>query len=163
MRIDWCWIYTIQFEEDFPNSLVTVEDKDVHIVSNKYPTDCLVFDFTFNYLLIRLEKEFSIVQYQLACLSTLGGAYHLLNRPMKALQMAYHQEYLGRKLRSTEIIVRSKVFQAINFMLLGKKKFCQRMFKQCKELARQQETLLKFVGASEGWLSRNYGYSLCAE
>lgn len=150
--MDWCRIYVLKLPDE------EEAEHTISIQENSVP--CITIDYAFNYHMIRLEKEFSVLQYQLACLSTFGGAYHLLNRPLKALQVAYQQEIVGRRFCSTEIIVRSKVFQAVNFMLLGNKHACHRCFQESRALAQYQDHLLHFVSASEGWLSRNHGYKL---
>jgi hypothetical protein len=54
------------------------------------------------------------IQYNLACLSTLGGAYHLCNHPETALVIAIRQEMYAKKLGSTSVALRAKVFQAVN-------------------------------------------------
>eukprot|EP01038_Epipyxis_sp_PR26KG_P009758 gene9758-13127_t len=108
----------------------------------------------FNYRLNYLEYVTSYYQYQLACLSTLGGAYHLTNKPKVALLLAKKQEITGWKLGACSIVIRSKVFQAINFGLLNKINRKNESFQQAKYLATKSnnEELLQFINTSENWL-----------
>lgn len=94
------------------------------------------------------------IQYKLACLSTLGGAYHLCNHPDTALLIAIKQEIIAKKLGSTSAIVRSKVFQAVNLGLLGKIKESAVMFQYCFDLCNMEQwtEMRGFVEASRKWL-----------
>lgn len=117
------------------------------------------FNFAFCAYLRKLEKEAIIIQYQLAYLSTLGGAYHLVNKPHVALQIAKRQEYIGRRLGSTNLLVRAKVFQAVNMHIMGEYQYSQLIFEECKAIIRMNcwlEDVLKFVEASEEWVLKNY-------
>jgi hypothetical protein len=115
-------------------------------------------NFSFAARLLYLEKQAIEIQYQLAYLSTLGGAYHLCNNPRKALTIAYEQEKVGHKLGSTAIIIRSKVFQAVNLGLLGEQNTCVRIFQNCKSMAVNCNwtDMLSFVTASEQWFIMNH-------
>lgn len=120
----------------------------------------IVFNLRFGDRLRFLEKRAQHVQYQLACLSTLGGAYHLCNDPRAALVIARRQEVVGRALGAVSIVVRSRVFQAVNFAQLGKPGRSRRAFAQCKTLALRQScglssSLLAFIEASEQWVVKN--------
>jgi len=103
-----------------------------------------------------LERNAMHIQYLLACLSTLGGANHLCNRPIEALALARRQELVGRRLGSTSVIIRAQVFQAINQALLGNVQVSRQMFKSCLQSARKEEwlNLEVFVLASKNWLER---------
>lgn len=108
----------------------------------------------FSRRLNRLIWEAIEIQYNLACLSTLGGAYHLCNNPETALIIAIRQEMFARKLGSTSVIIRSQVFQAVNLGLLGKPKECATMFRHCNRQALREgwTEMLGFVDASRKWL-----------
>lgn len=109
---------------------------------------------SFGRRLNRLCWEAVEIQYNLACLSTLGGAYHLCNHPETALVIAFRQEMFARKLGSTSVILRAKVFQAVNFGLLGRRKECAATFRYCtKEASKEGWTEMSgFVEASRKWL-----------
>jgi hypothetical protein len=94
------------------------------------------------------------IQYNLACLSTLGGAYHLCNYPKTALIISIRQEMFAKKLGSTSVMLRSKVFQAVNLGLLGKEKESASMFKYCLEKSKKEgwTDMSSFVEASRSWL-----------
>jgi hypothetical protein len=115
----------------------------------------LFLDLKWNHRLMFVEKKASIIQYQLACLSTLGGAYHLCNHPKTALKLAMQQEFVGRTLGSSSVVIRSQVFQAVNWTLLGKPKIGKRMFAQCRRASCEDSWtgMLSFVEASELWLA----------
>ena len=72
--------------------------------------------------LLRLKFNAAQYQYSLACLNTLGGAYHLCNKPDTALMIARRQESLARHLGSSTLLLRAKGFQATSVALLGKPK-----------------------------------------
>lgn len=111
-------------------------------------------DLDFSKRLLVLQKKGMEIQYQLACLSTLGGAYHLCNHPQTAFVIAIKQEMVGRLLGSHSIIIRSKVFQAVNLSLLGYPKASRRLFQACKRVAAANTWagMESFVSASELWL-----------
>ena len=108
-----------------------------------------------------LERKAHQIQYLLACLSTLGGAHHLCNKPQQALQLAIRQEYLGYTLGSTQVIVRARVFQAVNHALLGRVAYSRRYFQRILESAEAEERwnsgLAAFVRASMMWLEMELG------
>mmetsp|Transcript_107491 Transcript_107491/g.210694 ORF Transcript_107491/g.210694 Transcript_107491/m.210694 type:complete len:205 (-) Transcript_107491:178-792(-) len=114
-----------------------------------------VMNLEFSKRLKRLEYKGMVIQYQLACLSTLGGAYHLTNRPETAFMIAHRQEMVGRLLGSISVVIRAKVFQAVNLYLLGHKKASKRVFEVCRRLASDNlwSGMTAFVEASELWLS----------
>lgn len=116
-------------------------------------------DLRFARRIMRLIAEQAVVQYQLAYLSTLGGAYHLCNRPHVALAIAIRQENVGRRMGSFTIVIRAKVFQAVNMRLLGQKDVSDRLMKDAYSLLDQSglENIRSFVVASHKWLERNYG------
>jgi hypothetical protein len=119
----------------------------------------LTFNFRFGSLLRRLEKDAIMIQHELACLSTLGGAYHLCNKPLVALTIAKQQEVVGRRLGSTNLIVRAKVFQAVNLRILGLKVESDKLFNDCHQTLEANpwlEELRQFVHASQLWLDNNF-------
>eukprot|EP01033_Poteriospumella_lacustris_P013274 gene13276-9511_t len=116
-------------------------------------------DLRFDWRIRKLLAEQQFIQYQLAYLSTLGGAYHLCNKPHVALVIAARQELVGRKMNSFTIIVRARVFQAVNMRLLGKRKRSKALMKSAYSLLDRSglDNLRSFVTASHQWLDRNYG------
>jgi Domain of unknown function (DUF4807) len=102
----------------------------------------------------KLVWEAVEIQYHLACLSTLGGAYHLCNHPETALVIAIRQEMIAKKLGSTSVMLRAKVFQAVNLGLLGKTKESSAMFRYCIDQASKEgwTEMSGFVEASRKWL-----------
>lgn len=126
-------------------------DADVNIINLK-------INLNFCKKLRLLEAKGMAIQYQLACLSTLGGAYHLTNRPDTAFMIAYRQELVGRMLGSMSVIIRAKVFQAVNLYLLGHRRKSDQLFKLCKKLATENSWvgMLPFVTACELWLRNQH-------
>lgn len=123
----------------------------------------IFFNFRFGSYLRKLEKEAIIIQYQLACLSTLGGAYHLCNKPRVALAISIRQEMIGRRLGSTLLIIRAKVFQAVNLWLLGHSHESNKAFSYCYyllDLNPWLEDSRNFVEASKLWLENNHSNNL---
>ena len=114
-----------------------------------------VINLEFSKKIRSLEMRGMVIQYQLACLSTLGGAYHLTNRPETAFIIAHKQEMVGRLLGSLSIVIRAKVFQAVNLSLLGYPKISRKVFAACKRAAKNNSWtgMLAFVEASEVWLA----------
>ena len=104
--------------------------------------------------LARLQRDAMIMQYHIAVLSTLGGAHHLCNKPETALVLACQQEAVARRLGSSSLLVRSKVFQAVNLGLLGQKKQSRALFRNCDDLSRAAgwTDMASFVDASRHWL-----------
>jgi hypothetical protein len=150
-------------ESHAPESHKSESDGDITMVSNgnnlsKDKEVKLVLspmNRSFTRRLNSLIFEAMDIQYNLACLSTLGGAYHLCNHPETALVIAVRQEMFAKKLGSTSVILRSKVFQAVNLGLLGKEKESASMFKYCLEQSAKEgwTDMSSFVEASRSWLS----------
>jgi len=118
----------------------------------------ICFNMGFSWRLKCLEYKALYAQYQLACLSTLGGAYHLINSPKAALSTALQQERVAAVLGSSALLVRARVFQATNYHLLGLPKRARRAFIECKLLVQQygmREDSSAFIFASEEWCRRN--------
>lgn len=101
-----------------------------------------------------LERRAQTIQYMLACLSTLGGAHHLCNKPEAALQLAVQQEYVGRRLGSTQVVIRAQVFQAVNHALLGDRAKSRAQFRMLEARAKKADfsNMLGFVRACRHWV-----------
>ena len=108
-----------------------------------------------------LERKAQTIQYMLACLSTLGGAHHLCNKPEAALQLALQQEYVGRRLGSTQVVIRAQVFQAVNHALLGNLAKSRAQFKLLEAAAREADfsNMLGFVRACRQWVRHEVGHA----
>ena len=109
---------------------------------------------SFGRKLMRLQRDAMILQYNIAVLSTLGGAHHLCNKPEGALVLACQQELVARQLGSSTLLLRSKVFQAVNLGLMEKKRQANSMFRQCEMLVEKEgwTNMSNFVDASKNWL-----------
>ena len=114
-------------------------------------------DRSWNGRLIRLGNEAAHMQYLIAYLSTLGGAYHLCNHPKTALGIARKLEAVALRLGSTVHLIRSRTYQAVNLYLLGKKKNARYFLSICKQMAIESGNpqLISFVDASDNWLRTN--------
>eukprot|EP01041_Mallomonas_annulata_P009096 gene9096-18844_t len=113
----------------------------------------LKIDFAWSERIFKVLKEALNAQYQLACLSTLGGAYHLCNRPVQALALARQQEIVGRYAGAGNIVFRARVYQAINLGLLGKFRKCRAILSECFfEAQNLGEQYMFFWNAAEIWL-----------
>ena len=109
---------------------------------------------SFGRKLMRLQRDAMILQYNIAVLSTLGGAHHLCNKPEGALVLACQQEMVAKQLGSATLLIRSKVFQAVNLGLLEKKRQANSMFRHCEMLVQKEgwTNMSNFVDASKNWL-----------
>ena len=107
-----------------------------------------------------LSREARHMQYLIAVTSTLGGANHLCNKPERAMEMALRQEAVGIRLGATSIVIRSRVFQAVNLAMLGRSKECHLMFKDClrKAEASRDDGIIAFTKAVYGWLLSEHRY-----
>lgn len=130
------------------NNISTSNNSKVYI-SNEFS---FPIDYAWSGRLFRLLRASACAQYQLACISTLGGAYHLTNRPREALYLAKRQEFVGRSIGAQNVVVRAKVYQAINLALLGRKRLSDDMFAECRRLCDGAVDLLSFCDAAENWL-----------
>ena len=125
--------------------------------TNKDTTTLVPFfplETSFGRKLMRLQREAIILQYNIAVLSTLGGAHHLCNKPEGALVLACQQEMVAKQLGSATLLIRSKVFQAVNLGLLEKKRQANSMFRYCEMLVQKEgwTNMSNFVDASKNWL-----------
>ena len=107
-----------------------------------------------------LSREARHMQYLIAVTSTLGGANHLCNKPERAMEMALRQEAVGIRLGGTSIVIRSRVFRAVNLAMLGRSEECRHMFQDClrKAKASRDDGIIDFTKAVYGWLVREYRY-----
>lgn len=144
-RNSWCEIY---FYAEKNHSFEYLEDVECQ-------ESGFTIDYSFYSKLRKLQKVAIILQYQIAYLSTLGGAYHLCNKPTVAFQIAQRQERVGRILGSSQIIIRALVFQAVNLRLLGFNSESERLFGRIKMMPELSEDLRKFMEACELWVVRN--------
>jgi len=142
-------LFVVAFEEK--NALILVDNSDKLNIDNY-----MVYARRLNSV-IRIARYIS---YQLACLSTLGGANHLCDKPKTALKIAMRQEFIGLAIGSTSIVIRSKVYQAVNYGLMKKANKSKKIFTECEEDALLQgwSSLIDFVKASKIWLQNELEY-----
>lgn len=114
------------------NSVINTHQGELHYGSGRWFVDKM-FSRRLNRLLAMEMKT----QYLLACLSTLGGAYHLCNHPRIALHIAKRQESLGRQLGLTSVIFKALVFQGVNYELLNKSKKASMIFQLCERMVKE--------------------------
>ena len=97
---------------------------------------------------------------QLACLSTMGGAYSVCSYPREALKIAQQQEIVGIRIGSTKVQCQAKLYQYINLMFLGKNKLGLKMLKAAREKAKEvkDDTSLKTCDSTENWLKNEIKY-----
>lgn len=121
-----------------------------------YYTNQTPINTSFSGRLQYLQRQAKHAQYLLACLSTLGGANHLCNKPLEALALARQQEVVGHKLGSTDIVLRARAFQAVNYALLGAEGLAHSLLGDCVDKARTacRESTLTFVQNMWTWLQR---------
>lgn len=133
------------------NFVIQTNEEDRASTKQAFEID---IDRCWNGRLIRLGNEAAHMQYLIAYLSTLGGAYHLCNHPKTALGIARKLEAVALRLGSTVHLVRSRTYQAVNLYLLGKKNNARYFLAVSKESAKQSGNtqLISFVEASEKWL-----------
>jgi hypothetical protein len=142
-------------EKSEENVFEVQEDKVATEILCKVSTQPFIINFGLCGRLIRLQNFALRIQYQLACLSTLGGAYHLCNHPALSLKLARQQELVGKHVCSNSIIIRSKIFKAINHGLLGNIRKSKKIFNSVKKLLKETDSnndLSRLVVASENWL-----------
>lgn len=113
-------------------------------------------DLQMAYRLIHLQRQAKLYQYLFACISTLGGANHLCNRPQEALVLAERQCLVARMLGSKKLYIKSRVFIAVNYALLKKRKKSEKIFQECIFLSSQIQCndTLHFIKAIKLWLLR---------
>ena len=98
--------------------------------------------------------------YQLACLSTMGGAYSICQYPLEALRIAQRQEQVGLRVKSKQIQCHAKLYQYINLIFLGKKKAGLRMLQAAKLQAEELDgdSIRKHCDVTENWLNNEIKY-----
>eukprot|EP01031_Cornospumella_fuschlensis_P034111 gene34111-41285_t len=147
-------------DNDAPTLAVTVNEKgNEEEMDNKF-----MIDMAFGRRIKHLENMARYYQYQLAYISTLGGAYHLCNKPRVALQIAKRQEVVGRSIGSSAVVIRAMLFQAVNLRMLEKCRKSEKLMKQCKQMVNDVMSrnpdlgneMLLFVQSNEEWLNKNY-------
>lgn len=71
-----------------------------------------------------------------------------------ALVLAKQQEFIGRRMQSTDIVFKSLVYQGLNYYLMNKQNKAKKIFINCENFAksRNNQNLLNFVNASKLWL-----------
>lgn len=108
----------------------------------------------FTHVVIILESR------QLACLSTMGGAYSICQYPKEALQIAKRQELIGIRMGSKQVQCHAKLYQYINLIFMGRKKAGLRMLKAAKEQAEELESdsVRKHCDVTENWLKNEIQY-----
>lgn len=74
-------------------------------------------DYSWIEKLNRLLTHAKIMQYQVAYLSTIGGAYHLSNDPKSALVIAKRQEAVARGLGSTSALVKQLYIEIVSKLI----------------------------------------------
>lgn len=146
-RNGWELIYHRHFE---------VEENDVPREEGSDEEERWSLGLTFTRRLNTLRREAKHLQYMFAVTSTLGGANHLCNRPVQALMMAKKQEEVGLRFGSESIVIRSRVFQAVNYALMDDVKTANAMFRNAYRKAREHndEGIVNFTKAVHGWLSK---------
>jgi hypothetical protein len=114
----------------------------------------LLMNRMFSYRLLFLSRQADGMQYELAVLSTLGGAYHLCNKPHGALYLAHRLEMLGQRLGSYALTMKAKGFIAVNIGLLGEENKALKMLSGLKHEAAQANSteMTHFFGALRSWL-----------
>mmetsp|Transcript_6686 Transcript_6686/g.12883 ORF Transcript_6686/g.12883 Transcript_6686/m.12883 type:complete len:190 (-) Transcript_6686:1743-2312(-) len=121
-------------------------------------------DYSWMRRLVRLQKAYVIrvnqTQYELACLSTMGGAYSICRYPKEALQIAKRQELIGIRMGSKQVQCHAKLYQYINLIFMGRKKAGLRMLEAAKEQANELESdsVRKHCDVTENWLKNEIKY-----
>ena len=156
-RCDWDKVYSFSVaddDEEVTDTAGVVMNDDEGSTTTQQKKLSLGMAFTRR--LNTLRREARHLQYLFAVTSTLGGANHLCNQPIKALMYAKNQEYVGRRLNSTTMIVRSRVFQGVNFAILGDIKLANKTFRDCYRMAQesQDQGIIDFTLAVHSWLKK---------
>jgi hypothetical protein len=109
---------------------------------------------SFGEKLLKLKYRAIQMQYNLAYLNTIGGAYHLCHKPGTALVIAKRQENLAKQIGSSALLIRSRGFQAINMGLLGKYSKAQKLLESLTQQAKLfgHHDLVNFLIATSEWL-----------
>lgn len=123
----------------------------------------LRLNVSFGRYLQKLQREAMRTQYELACLSTLGGAYHLCKRPKEALVLSQRLEQVGHRMASMPILIRAKVFQAANWFALQNIRRSNTCWKEANSMLvalREKNGAVSadmesFVKAFEAWLAKS--------
>lgn len=119
-------------------------------------------DWSWARKIVGLQSSERQAQYQLACLSTLGGGYFLCNKHETALSIASDLLRLGAQLHNNALVVRALVYIAVNLNLVGKKKWSRRIFKMAYLRAKNNKYLTDSINTSRMWLE-DYAVGLQAK
>ena len=109
----------------------------------------VALDWSWIRRVLDIQRSEASAQYQLACLSTLGGGYFLCNKHEVALQISFGLFQLGRSMNNRAIIVRALIYLAINFKLLGFPNRSRIIFNEAYEMSRANEHLTTICKSSE--------------
>lgn len=111
-------------------------------------------DYRWNECLLKVHMQADCVHYLNACLSTLGGAYHLCHHPKQALAIADRTLAIGRLIGSTRTVIRALAYKAVNFAMMGRHKAALEGIDGVVALAQQQRwaDMGGFAEASRDWI-----------
>ena len=104
---------------------------------------------------MHVQRNEATAQYQLACLSTLGGGYFLCNKHKIALEISCALYLLGQRMGNRSLLVRAMIYQAVNLKLLGYIKESRKIFSNAYKLSADNAYLLNICKSSEMVRSTN--------
>jgi hypothetical protein len=126
--------------------------------SNNLGLVCVSFshiDWAWVRRLGRLRALESVCQYQLACLSTLGGGYFLCNKHEIAFNISRQLYILGEYMNNNSIRVKSLIYLGMNLWMMGggRRRAARRAFRRARGMASASgcAALLQLVEAAELW------------
>ncbi len=136
------------------------EHQVVHAYVNNrkkhHPHQRYELDYRWVDRLMQLQKNALYFQYQLACLNTLGGAYHLCNKPKVALRIATSQLQLGHLIVSPFLVIRALLYQYVNLSLLNKYKEAKHIYciakQQAVENASNSLKMIELCEITKSWV-----------
>jgi hypothetical protein len=99
--------------------------------------------------LVHIQRNEATSQYQLACLSTLGGGYFLCNKHKIALEISCALFQLGHRMGNRALMVRAMIYQAVNLKLLGYIRESKRIFSNAYKFCDDNEYLISICKSSE--------------
>lgn len=118
----------VECEGSTVNTTLTNAATDAVINENdskkKHQTMALIIhpDYGWSDRLSMLRAKDAAVTHFLAWLSTLGGAYHLCNRPKQAMAIAKMTLEVGHYIYNPRLVLKGYVYLALNYCMLGKSK-----------------------------------------
>ncbi len=98
---------------------------------------------------LSIQRSEASAQYQLACLSTVGGGYFLCKKHEIALKISFGLLQLGQSMNNRAIVVRALIYLAINYKLLGFPNRSRRIFNEAYKLSMDNEHLTMICKSSE--------------